>query len=53
MDAGWNDIGNWESMWEVSSKNNSGNVEIGKVVTRDVKNSYIRGQEKLIVGIMD
>ena len=51
LDAGWNDIGNWESMWEVSNKNDSGNVEIGKVVTRHVKNSYIRGQEKLIVGI--
>tara|TARA_A100001035_G_scaffold248692_1_gene218923 strand:- start:1201 stop:2640 length:1440 start_codon:yes stop_codon:yes gene_type:complete len=51
LDAGWNDIGNWEAMWEVSNKNDSGNVEIGKVVTRQVKNSYIRGQEKLIVGI--
>ena len=51
LDAGWNDIGNWESMWEVSSKNDLGNVELGKVVTRHVKNSYIRGQEKLIVGI--
>ncbi len=51
LDAGWNDIGNWEAMWEVSSKNHSGNVEIGKVVTRDVKNSYIRSQEKLIVGM--
>ena len=28
-----------------TSKNNSGNVEIGKVVTRDVKNSYFRGQK--------
>ena len=51
LDAGWNDIGNWESMWEITSKNISGNVELGKVVTRDVKNSYIRSQEKLIVGI--
>ena len=51
LDAGWDDIGNWESMWKVSSKNNSGNVELGRVVTTDVKNSYIRAQEKLIVGI--
>ena len=51
LDAGWSDIGNWQSMWEVSKKDHLGNVELGRITTKNVKNSYIRSQDKIIVGI--
>ena len=51
LQAGWSDIGSWESMWQVSDKDNEGNVICGKVKTKNVKNSYLRSQERLVVGI--
>lgn len=48
MDAGWNDIGSWSSLWDVSDKDDSGNVATGDVMLLDVKNSFIRADEKLI-----
>ena len=51
LNAGWNDIGSWESIWEVSNKDKNMNVISGKVKIDNVKNSYLRSEERLIVGI--
>ncbi len=51
LNAGWSDIGSWESMWEVSKKDENRNVIYGKVILKDIKNSYLRSENKLIVGI--
>ena len=51
LNAKWNDIGSWESMWEISEKDNSGNVSLGKVIIENCRNSYLRSENKLIVGI--
>ena len=51
LKARWNDIGSWQSMWEVGEKDNMGNVIEGSVLVKDVKNSYLRSDERLIVGI--
>jgi len=55
MDAGWNDIGSWSSLWDVSEKDESGNAKSGDVILHEVKNSYIRADDKLIaaVGVND
>jgi mannose-1-phosphate guanylyltransferase len=55
MDAGWNDIGSWTSLWDVSDKDESGNVRQGDVMLIDTKNSFIRADEKLValVGLDD
>lgn len=55
MDAGWDDIGSWCSLWDVSEKDENGNSMSGDVVLRDSRNSYIRAEDKLIaaVGIDD
>ena len=37
LNVGWNDIGSWQSMWEVSDKDKEGNSIIGKVITENVK----------------
>ena len=50
LDVGWNDVGSWDSMWEISSKDDLGNVTIGKVFSDNVKNCYLRSDERLIVG---
>ena len=51
LKAGWSDIGNWESMWDVSKKDQDNNVLLGKVFIENVKNSYLRSENRLIVGI--
>ena len=51
LDAGWNDLGSWEAVWDDSNSDIHKNTFIGNVFTKDVKNSYIRSESRLIVGI--
>ena len=51
LDAGWSDIGSWESLWENSKKDPQGNFVEGKVILENSKNSYLRSDHRLIVGI--
>ena len=51
MDAGWSDVGSWSSLWDVSSKDNSGNSVHGDVVLHNSSNSYIRTDNKLVVAL--
>jgi mannose-1-phosphate guanylyltransferase/mannose-6-phosphate isomerase len=49
LDAGWSDLGCWEALWDVSVKNNEGNVIRGDVAIKDTKDSLIYGTNRLIV----
>ena len=51
LNVDWSDIGSWQSMWEISDKDKNGNVSSGNIVLEDVRNSYVRGEERIIVGI--
>lgn len=51
MDAGWNDIGSWSSLWDVSEKDNNDNAVLGDVILHDAKNSYIRTDNKLVAAV--
>ena len=51
LDVGWSDIGSWESAWENSKKDLEGNYKEGNIVLENTKNSFIRSESRLIVGI--
>ncbi|EGQ9301440.1 mannose-1-phosphate guanylyltransferase/mannose-6-phosphate isomerase [Vibrio vulnificus] len=53
MDAGWSDVGSFSALWEVSQKDEDGNVAVGDVIAEQTCNSYIYAQNKLVstVGI--
>jgi mannose-1-phosphate guanylyltransferase/mannose-6-phosphate isomerase len=52
LDAGWNDVGSWTSLWETSeNKDASGNVVIGDVILDGVTNSYVNSEQRLIAVI--
>ena len=51
LDTGWNDIGDWKAVWEISEKDVNGNFFTGKTYTQNVKNCYLRGTDRLIVGV--
>ena len=49
LDAGWNDIGSWDALWEISEKDADYNTLIGDVVAKDVENSYVWSEGRLVV----
>ena len=49
--AGWSDIGSWKTLWEVSKKDNNGNVLSGNIINESIKNCFIKSDKKLVVGI--
>jgi len=51
LNCGWDDIGSWESLWEISKKDKNGNSLSGKVLVKDTKESLIRSENKLVVTI--
>ena len=51
LNVGWSDVGSWKSVWEVSRKDENGNVLIGDVITKDLSNCYVRSENRLVVGL--
>ena len=51
MDAGWNDIGSWSSLWDVGDKDENGNAVTGDVILHEATNSYIRADDKLVAAV--
>ncbi|EDU61608.1 mannose-1-phosphate guanylyltransferase/mannose-6-phosphate isomerase [Providencia stuartii] len=55
LDAGWNDIGSWSSLWEISNKDDAQNVLKGDVLVENSYNCYVKSPNKLIsiIGVSD
>jgi len=54
LDAGWNDVGSWSALWEVSDKDADGNACHGDVIALDCRNSYAYGTRLIaMVGLED
>ncbi len=55
LDAGWNDIGSWAALWDISAKDSANNVIQGDVITHQSSNNYLVADHKLVatVGIKD
>lgn len=55
MYAGWSDIGSWSSLWDISNKDENGNVSHGDVLLHNTNNSFVMTEGKLVasVGVND
>ncbi len=55
LSAGWNDLGAWDALWAVQTKDDDENVISGDVLTENVKRSYIQSESRLVsaVGMRD
>ena len=51
LNVGWNDVGNWDAIWEISKKDQSGNASSGKVVLENTQSSLLISEDRLIVGL--
>lgn len=48
LDAAWNDVGSWSSLWECAEQDENNNVLQGDVMIDDVQNSYIHSENRLV-----
>lgn len=48
---GWSDIGSWSALWDIASKDSSGNAAEGPVMLERVTNSYLRSEGPLVAAI--
>ena len=51
LDADWSDVGSWSALWEVSAKDEQGNVLSGDAWIHNSQNCYINSDEKLVAAI--
>lgn len=48
LKSDWVDVGSWNSLYSVNTKDENNNVITGNVITNDVKNSFIYSSKELI-----
>jgi mannose-1-phosphate guanylyltransferase/mannose-6-phosphate isomerase len=48
LDAGWNDLGAWDAVWNVLPKDENGNAHLGDVLTTDSKNTLVHASSRLV-----
>jgi mannose-1-phosphate guanylyltransferase/mannose-6-phosphate isomerase len=54
VDIGWNDVGSWSALWQVSEQDSDGNAHHGDVVSIDTRNSYAYARRLVaLVGVDD
>ncbi len=51
LDAGWNDLGSFDALYQTETKDQDANVLKGDVLTHDVTNSYINAQSRLVAAV--
>ena len=51
LDCGWNDLGSWGAIYDISEKDKSGNYILGNVIDYESKNSMIYSTSKLVTTI--
>ena len=51
LKSDWNDLGSWKSIYDVSKKDENGNVKIGHVLDEGSKNSLMYSSSKLVATI--
>lgn len=51
LESDWNDLGSWQSIYDVSKKDEQENVMIGHVIDENSKNSFVYSSSKLVATI--
>lgn len=51
LESDWNDLGSWQSIYDISKKDNNGNVFAGHVLDEGSKNSFVYSSSKLVATI--
>ena len=49
LNAGWDDIGNWKSVWKNSKKDKEGNISKGSIILEDSKIVTLEAKTDLLL----
>lgn len=55
LDAGWSDLGAWDAVWDISTKDAQGNAQHGDALLRDTRNTLVHATSRLVgvIGVDD
>jgi mannose-1-phosphate guanylyltransferase/mannose-6-phosphate isomerase len=51
LDAGWSDLGAWDTVWQAGKKDQHNNLSVGDTILSDVSNSLIYSSNRLVSAI--
>ncbi len=51
LDAGWNDLGSFDALWQTGVKDSRKNVISGDVLVHNVTDTYIHSENKLVAAV--
>ena len=51
LDAGWNDLGAWDAVWQVGKQDASGNVTSGDTLLSNSQNSLVHASSRLVTAV--
>jgi mannose-1-phosphate guanylyltransferase/mannose-6-phosphate isomerase len=51
LDAGWNDLGAWDAVWQVGKQDADGNVTSGDALLANTKNSLVHASSRLVSAV--
>ena len=53
-DIGWNDVGSWEAVYELTAKDQDGNASTGEVFLQGSRGNYVSASKPVaLVGVED
>ncbi|HMC16148.1 MAG TPA: mannose-1-phosphate guanylyltransferase/mannose-6-phosphate isomerase, partial [Albitalea sp.] len=48
LDAGWSDLGAWDAVWQVSTKDSAGNAAVGDALVRNSQGTLVHATSRLV-----
>jgi mannose-1-phosphate guanylyltransferase / mannose-6-phosphate isomerase len=51
LNAGWNDLGAWDAVWQVLPKDAAGNASVGDTVFSDSRNTMVQATSRLVAAV--
>jgi mannose-1-phosphate guanylyltransferase/mannose-6-phosphate isomerase len=51
LDAGWNDLGAWEAVWQVAERDGLGNATRGDALVSDSRNTFVHATSRLVAAV--
>ncbi len=51
LESDWKDVGSWDALYDISEKDEAGNVFVGHVLDEGSKNSFVYSSSKLVATI--
>ena len=51
LDAGWNDLGAWDAVWQVGKQDEQGNVTSGDTLLSNTSNSLVHASSRLVSAV--